>query len=1651
MLIAGYMRRPSKKWLWTILLITILNLSSICSLTAITLKSSTDKNAVSSFVCKEARIRYYYAFNVVLRQELLTFSNISELLPTYNEEKQFLIEIDENKLHEIYDFIRNGGNLHNININFCPKEKTENLRALKFESVDRSWVIWYDGKFLIVEVIKDEVDLDSINTMYSMEPMEFATIVREITEAIYSNFAEDIFILNITDCISDEVHNSRYSMKFCKCLPCEHVYTEIWVKELYAKRIEDIVAKNEKCLDYLKIRYGRENVKCEVTNVYNISSAYNISGIKGPYCFTIAINKPDGDWKSFDDPSSKNSEWLESNVYLTLLEFQRVHLEMEYYLEKETEYFMEKEDFGTLSDDFNEKRKILSKMSIIFDLTSNYLDKWDERNNDSSMYIQPRIQGKIGEIRNLIDSIKKRRLIENLEDSLQNIESNEDTWQILSRIFGILTILMTIVLIIRFHRYPDKMKKIKDLHCRGETWNLVLSGVYVLVFAVALGSYWVHTHLEEDTLSAFLTGALMGVTCAGLIYGSLYVVLTFLGGKNKKDSLFVHPDTYFSENENFLLPDSATINLQFESYITSAESFILSDTKCILLIHSPDGYGKSHLLREIAQNTHRIDRERQLLIVRRLHQGMEGVLQDEIIEGKKYLLILDDADRYLDEIKSFLSFVKDKGDSVKVILAFKTFVLDSIRCKIGELKCEGFYSEISISTWSKDDLIKLLRLATGKERIEDEELIATHYTNPFFIVWIGKKLKKEPTIDFETIKERIVNEIRSSAEHSSKGTFNDFELKRFLTYLACLVPFSESDATFRFLDTHFNSEIEEVIDNLEKAGILTIVGNSHRFNPDINGHIYLAHQLEEMDSVKIEDLVRRLFSVSPKKLFINLQAAAKYFESNNLSEALSSVVHEWVQSAESDGNSSSYSKRQELKLIEKIAHLVPEVTLELLHVYLDSETSLKADDYGPVVTKLIEEGRTPSIRRAVLEIIERMVAKNVEEHYLSYKPATMIKKAVSPFSSNLHLIHETLELFSEWLKNPDEFRVELISEGLSEVLAGSHRYTKPIIGGISIEMKILPNIPEICNIRDKALQILKKMVSHQLIDVELAAIDVAGKIGEGTKEIPLSSEITKERREILEKIGQLISSEADFQLLNKIEDLFIRWWAQKSSGTDEAREYLLKFPRSPEYVTFRYFVSPNCIIEDFEVTEKHAPIEKRWNWFVHNIYQRSFLLKPEDFQGLVNILRSKYRTKEEVVDFLMELDKKISIYENQARPPIVTCWAELDSRLFLSIRRDDNLWCRIPKRFLDEIDITLSKEKNGFIFEFAEEILSGLPNTPLSKINSFLIVLEDCTIPENTLDSWLSQLLKKGNSEIRCTVVRYLDFILKRCGNFDLLVRHLHLAISEEKVMGHTMIEHLFYVINSIRGQFLSVEEESRKDFFKELRGKLQDTPVLDWYAEQLLDLVFDGIDSVIDFIEYRLEKSREFREKDTIGQDYEAIPSEGIECIARQIWCYKDYEKLVNKAILWYEKDLYWREFDVKFLMKSVGHLSDDQSGKMYMEEYVEKQLQTGNKRVVIVAARFLPFEESTVPVFVKIAEELIRVEKADEVRKLLNYKGTIESIFSKFGERPPELDVRKELFDEMYQQAGSERLKIMINNIITSLDREIKQFMNFSEEVKM
>ena len=233
---------------------------------------------------------------------------------------------------------------------------------------------------------------------------------------------------------------------------------------------------------------------------------------------------------------------------------------------------------------------------------------------------------------------------------------------------------------------------------------------------------------------------------------------------------FVPWNTHFGQ-EQHLLPVSATENPKFREYIESAKEFILNDKINNLVISAPGGYGKSHLLREIAKVSHEIDTNRQPWIVNPSYRKTEDAIQDEIVSGRRYLLIFDDADRYLEEVSPILAFVKSQGISIKVILGTRTSGLQSIQRVIRDLRCEESYMEVRISDWSKDDLINLLQLAAEEDKLKDEELIVSLYPNPFIIVWIGRQIKGKDTIDIATLKEKMVNDINLTLSHYNIGSY----------------------------------------------------------------------------------------------------------------------------------------------------------------------------------------------------------------------------------------------------------------------------------------------------------------------------------------------------------------------------------------------------------------------------------------------------------------------------------------------------------------------------------------------------------------------------------------------------------------------------------------------------------------------------------------------------------------------------------------------------------------------------------------------------------------------------------------------------------------------------------------------------------------
>lgn len=1133
---------------------------------------------------------------------------------------------------------------------------------------------------------------------------------------------------------------------------------------------------------------------------------------------------------------------------------------------------------------------------------------------------------------------------------------------------------------------------------------------------------------------------------------------------------FVPSDIYFQQTEKHLIPLPAIKIAKFKGYLDKIGEFISSGAENILLIHSPGGYGKSHLVRDIPELVYKIDPERQTWMIRQGYREIQDAVQEEIIDGRKYLLIFDDADRYMEEIKPILSFAKHKGNSVKVTLAMRTSGLQIVYEMIRQLRCEETYYEMGIKMWTREELVKLLRMVTGQEKIEDEDTWAALYPNPYLIVWIGKQMKKEPTIDFKKVKEKFINDVDYEAERCLKDVFNASAIKEFITNLACVAPFSDRDPkAIEILSRKFDTKgevIREKIGILSQAGVLRLVGNSLRFDPDMKGDLYLAYSLEKSDLSGLRNLVLTWLSDYAEKLFVNLGGAARYGEAPILEEIFSEIMDSWTKEAV---NTPGVVRQESLKLTEKIANIVPESSVNLLYAYLHSvpppsedpflkalkvnDTKLTTDDYGPVIIKLL---RVPDIRKDIIDIIEEINDKRIERFYDNYKPMSLMKSAVSPLYNSPAAILTTLDIFFQWLRQRTDSKINLISCGVSEVLAGTHSFTKSTIGGIVFGENMVRPTKEVIEIRDKALDILKSMVRSESLEVRLAGIKAAEKIGESgggigpRSTLPLADRIAKEREEIIDEIGKIISKDADFLLLSEIEDLFIRWWAMEMPGTDKVEDYLQKFPRETEYIVYKYFVSPEYIVKNFALMEREAPKEDRWVWFVHNVMHNKSQQKIEYFEPEAKMLNKKYDAEEKAVSYLADLHEKIFHYERWPRPQILSCWVSLNPKLFASIREKKGLWERIPERFQNEIDLALAQLDEGLVKRLAEEVLSELPNTPLIKTETFLRMLGRQAVGEVTLDSWLSAIVENGNPEHRALVVLYLDCIFEKNKKVNLVLKLLQTAISKEKELTYRVVGNLSFLVHRLKNDLENADKGLLERFMEELLGKLKDLPRLEWDSQELLEFIFSGVDSVIGFLEYRLQKSKEVREKGEEEKKFDAIPFEGLGCIKNQIRSLDDYEKLMEKVMDWDEEDTPYREFDLNYLIKPIRGMQNPDSKRLFIEEYIEKQIEKKNTRKAIRAAEYLPFNEKTIGLLVKVGEVGMAEGATRGIERLLWKRSYPEGGWlGKLGEPPQALEELKATFEKMHAIAKSGELRIIIEKCIKTIEGEIEDKLERDEEI--
>ena len=1143
--------------------------------------------------------------------------------------------------------------------------------------------------------------------------------------------------------------------------------------------------------------------------------------------------------------------------------------------------------------------------------------------------------------------------------------------------------------------------------------------------------------------------------------------LRYLFFKAPQHPTLIPWDAYFSTAEpNLLEEETADKITKIKEYLEGINKFISADDLNILLIHSPGGFGKSHLLREAAKLAHQTAPDRQPWLIRPGLRKMEDVIQDEIIEPRKYLLILDDADRTIAETKPLLSLTKHKQDSIKIILALRTSGLRVVREKIGDLRVEERIAELNISEWEKEDLIELLRVAAGQSLLhEDEEMIAAMYPNPFLIVWIGRQIKKEKALDFQKIREKFVNEIDYDAKQCLRSISGAVEVRDFLVHLASISPFSlKEENVLESLSLKLKKEIgiirEEVI-NLKEAGLLKEVGNYLRFNPDMKGDLYLAYKLEETkDGRQIEDIIETWFPLCPERLFINIEAATRYAEIPALEENLRAIIDAWIKDAQ---NTPSFTRGRRLKLLESVTSIVPHHCLSLLTAYVRSEDTapeepefkglgigyraLGTDDYGPIIIRVMRNER---LRESIIDIIEELNAKGKKGVYDTYKPPTLIKHSVSPLHNTPQEILKTLGIFQKWLENPTDSKIKLISEALSEILAGSHEYTKSTITGMIIGEKILETTKEAIDLRNKALSILIAMIGHDSVNVRIAGVRVAEEIGHtrmgriGEEDLPLSGQIEKEREEIIEEIAKKISPEADYHLLNEIENLFMKWWAQNLPGSNKAAGYLVTFPRSIEYKAFRYFASPDYAIKDFEPIKKCAPKNDRWGWYVENYMHNENCSTPAYYVEIVKELNAKYDSEEKIKLFLRDLSEKIAHYDRWPRPPIVECWVNTNPKVFLSIRRKEESWKQIPERFQNEIDSALSMSEKGIVEELAEEILADLSKAPYLRFDTFLSLLAKEGMDERKVETWLVKILENGTSEQKALTIFYLNRIYKKPDDINIILKLLFIAVSGEKELSGEMARSLSLIIHNFK-KYAPGDKGLKAKLQEEVLKKIKDVKKIGWHEDEVIHFSATGIEQIAELIEYRLSKAKEIGRR----TEFDAIPFDGIKSIQSNITSFADYKKIMEIVIRWEEEGDPIRGIDLEHLMKPVRSLIDKETGRLFIGEYVEEQLEEGELEKVMHASEHLELNEGTAPILVKVCETAISKGFSQEVKEILYGKLYPKSYSSKPGAPPPALVAIRSLFQKMHEMASNGELKIIVEKCIEAEDKSIEDHLKRDEKV--
>ncbi len=1114
---------------------------------------------------------------------------------------------------------------------------------------------------------------------------------------------------------------------------------------------------------------------------------------------------------------------------------------------------------------------------------------------------------------------------------------------------------------------------------------------------------------------------------------------------------FVPSPLYFQEVEGSLLPGNAKIKA-FDPCLAKAKEVIVSPQLHVLLLHATGGFGKSHALRQVSELTCEAGATRQIWLVRDGHREINEAFQDELSPDRKYLLLIDDADRRLrQEIQNLLAFVRHSGGRVKAVIAFRSAGRTTINQLLSDARCDDISAEVRILQWDNDDLLALLRHAAGRTSVARGEEIVAAFRNPFIISWIGQTFRGSPG-DIGTLKARLVADTTMDARSAMAGISGP-DTTTLLTHIAAVVPFAKADA--KVLDAiakmcNVNADqVRESLELLVSGGILRTVGDRLRFDPDMKGDMLLADSLEAYTVDQTGRIFDAYLEVAGDHFLTNIGAAFRYCDSPVVRERLSAIVCAWTQKA---GSTDAPTRARRLGYLENLADIVPEDCLDMLTEYLQLETvkkrkasdrrpdgypRLTTDRYGPAILRLT---KTPAVRRHVLELIADMQPKDMGGMYSNYKPTELARNCVSPVTNRVPTILETLGVLAGWLQSSTKGRVSLITAALTEILGEAHERTTSTSRTVSFGQVALRDTPEVRMIRDTAMSLLAQMLQHQSLEVQLAAVDVAQAHGRAPmgmpleRPLPLEDKIIQERKNLARQLGEQMTATSIWRFRSAIEDLLLRWWASCARGSAEAKKYLLRLQRPAEYLAMRYFISPDNVVDDFRSLSKRAPRVKRWEWYVGTV-KRQFAREPEDFQA-IGTLAKKYTSPSAIVDYLVDLEKLIAANNRWAHPPVVSRWVALHPNTFKKIRSMTGLWRRVPNHFRIEIDSALSTVHKTHVKVVARDVLPDPNKIPLAQVEGFLRMLKTSK-PRPQRDEWLNELIDKGNGQVRALAARYVFYIYEDMQDGKAIVRILTRILKRQRKIDH-LLDPIATTLRRSSAWMTKVSTKAVDRLRGMLLSKLRTVEDFDHHADDLLGFACRNVAEACDLIEHRVREHERNSRRNLSAARYVVVPHDGLGFPQNMLDDFASFKYFMDWVVhgRW-EQYLSGRSD----LERVVSPLFKDQKSMPQLirnlHRYIDEKVEANEVDDALAACTYLPFTIENIDAMLPVAVAAQESGKIDGVKSMFSsYSFPSGGWSSVPGQAPPELVRRKAIFLEIAKRTGPGLLASLLRGQAKALD---------------